>query len=358
MPEPGRQSQSLRLVRVILSVAVIGLCAWLLHTMDLRQVAVTLRHADWRLILLAMAINVGLNMVARATRWALLVAPLPHRGAGARTFELWRLLLAAFALSNLVPARAGEALRFMALSRRHGYPVGALIAAQFFEKILECASLVLLALPAALTAQGASLARPVALVAAAAGGGAIIVLVIAARARARGDAPVAAAPPPSPGFHPLARLGARLRSLVGHLAGAMRLLHSPRRWAAGLGLSVCADLVDATMIGLALTAVGIHLPVPVWFFILLALNLAIAVPSTPGQVGVLEAGVVVALIAFGVPKSQALAFALLYHASHVLPTVALGVPFMWREFGSPRRAAAVGLHPEAAAAEEPDAGRA
>jgi uncharacterized membrane protein YbhN (UPF0104 family) len=92
------------------------------------------------------------------------------------------------------------------------------------------------------------------------------------------------------------------------------------------------------MIGLCLSAVGIQLGPAAWCFVLLALNLAIAVPSTPAQVGVLEAGVVVALLAFGVPQTAALAFALLYHAAHVLPTLAIGLPFLWREWRAPRLA--------------------
>jgi uncharacterized membrane protein YbhN (UPF0104 family) len=54
-------------------------------------------------------------------------------------------------------------------------------------------------------------------------------------------------------------------------------------------------------------------------------NVAIAIPSTPGQVGVFEAGAVIVLGTLGVGRSEALAFALLYHAVHVLPVTALGL---------------------------------
>jgi uncharacterized protein (TIRG00374 family) len=338
MPEKGRRSQSLRLVRWAASLAVLGLFVWLLLRLDLSRVLTALRQTDWRLVLLAVFLNLSLNLCARAERWWLLLGPLPHRGPAVRVGELWRVLVASFALSNLVPARAGEALRTVSLARQ-GYPVGALIASQFFEKILEAASLLLLALPAALTPHAASLARPVALVAAAAGGGAIIVLVMAARARARAKTPLTVPDPQvQHGFHPVARLGARVRALVVQLTDALRLMQSPRLWAKGLALSLAADLADATMIGLCLAAVDIHLDVAVWFFVLLALNVAISLPSTPAQVGLLEAGAVAALLAFDVPPTDALAFALLYHAAHVVPTIAVGVPLLVHESRRPRLA--------------------
>jgi uncharacterized membrane protein YbhN (UPF0104 family) len=79
------------------------------------------------------------------------------------------------------------------------------------------------------------------------------------------------------------------------------------------------------MIGLSLAAVGIRVPVGAWFLVLLTVNLAVAVPSTPGQVGVHEAAAILALGALRVGVSEALVFALLYHAAHVLPLAGLGL---------------------------------
>jgi len=73
--------------------------------------------------------------------------------------------------------------------------------------------------------------------------------------------------------------------------------------------------------------------------VLLALNLAIAVPTTPGHVGAFEAAVVVALELLGCARPAALAFALVYHALMVLPVTAVGIVVFWRL----RRAAEPGL---------------
>ena len=52
-------------------------------------------------------------------------------------------------------------------------------------------------------------------------------------------------------------------------------------------------------------------------------------PATPGHIGVLEAGAVVALTTSGVAAEPALAFALVYHAVHLVPGTILGVLAIW-----------------------------
>ena len=75
----------------------------------------------------------------------------------------------------------------------------------------------------------------------------------------------------------------------------------------------------------AARALGIDAPPTAWALVLISVNLAILLPSTPGQIGVLEAGAVAALAAFGVPAAPAVAFALVYHAVHFVPSTALGL---------------------------------
>jgi uncharacterized membrane protein YbhN (UPF0104 family) len=67
-----------------------------------------------------------------------------------------------------------------------------------------------------------------------------------------------------------------------------------------------------------------------WVVIYAAVNLVLLAPTTPAQIGVLEVGAVAALRAFGVPDEPALAFALLYHASHVVPPTVVGAILMLR----------------------------
>jgi uncharacterized protein (TIRG00374 family) len=78
--------------------------------------------------------------------------------------------------------------------------------------------------------------------------------------------------------------------------------------------------------------VGAHLPVAAWFVATLAARMAGLVPSTPGQFGVVEAAMVVALGAFGLEADRALAAAVLYHVAHFVPVTAVGLWEMRRQW--------------------------
>ncbi len=70
-------------------------------------------------------------------------------------------------------------------------------------------------------------------------------------------------------------------------------------------------------------------------------GVGISVPSAPGYVGVFHAAATAALEVFGVARSAALAYAVLYHASAVVPLTIVGWLFLLREhvsLGEVRRA--------------------
>ena len=326
-----------RLAQLGMSALVLAACVWLFRQLDFEQLLATLRHTDARLIALAVALNLTVNTAARVWRWEALLGPLPHRGRGAQFWELVPLQFASQAASNLLPARAGEVLRTLEPHRRHGYPVGALIASQLVEKVVEATSLSLIALPILLLPGS----RPPAVVMVSLyvllgcglGGISAVVLVArraAARAAMASSLPTdEAAATASAETSNAAGWRGRVRAAIGHflerLTEAVRLMHSPRVWLKALAASGLSDLTDVAMVALCLIGVGVHVGPPGWFVTFVAVNVAIAIPSTPGQLGVLEAGAVLALGALGVPKSEALAFALLYHAAHLIPPTVVGV---------------------------------
>jgi uncharacterized protein (TIRG00374 family) len=95
-------------------------------------------------------------------------------------------------------------------------------------------------------------------------------------------------------------------------------------WARSLGWSVIADVTDILAIGLVLWAVGVGFSPVRWIVTFVATSLVLVLPTTPAQLGVLEIGALGALRALGVDEAPALAFALLYHAAHVVPPTLLG----------------------------------
>jgi uncharacterized membrane protein YbhN (UPF0104 family) len=116
------------------------------------------------------------------------------------------------------------------------------------------------------------------------------------------------------------------------------VLRRPRVWIRSYAWGLAADAIDVTMIGLCASAVGLSLDVWTLCATLVAINVAIVVPTTPGQLGAFEAGAVAALLSRGVDSDLALVFALVYHAAHVLPATVAGAVVLatWKPSRAPR----------------------
>jgi len=288
---PARPRWLLRAAGWLLAAAVVFV---VLRRIDFTTLGSALRTTDWRWVAVAVGCNVIGNTVARVRRWQALLEPIPNRQR-ASFLDLLRISYASGAVSNLLPARAGEAVRVIELKRRRGYPASALIAAQLAEKGIEAISLGLLFGLCALL-PGAQL-PPLAI----AGALAVAAVVV------------------------LAVLPRRAPGVAGRFLHALRAVHAERSWVRSLLWSLLSDAVDLALVGFCLHALGIDVHPAVWGMVLLSINLSLLLPATPGHLGVLEAGAVVALTAAGVSPGPALAFALVYHSVHLVPGTLLGV---------------------------------
>jgi uncharacterized protein (TIRG00374 family) len=312
-------------LRIISCLFVGALLFLLLRHLDLRQFLRSLRTADWKQVALAALLILTVNTAARVKRFQAMLRPLPATRP-IRFWEMTGLLLTTRTLSSLLPARAGEALRTVQLNRRHGYPVPGIIAALVLEPLAETLSITLPALAMLIFVHPPSFVVKSLYVVAFAGSLGVFFAVLMAESRARremGQPPVQKAQPRG-----------WLQRWLARLVESIHLLNDPKIWVRGVIWSLLADASDLLSIGLCLAAVGVQLDLASWFVIFVMVNVAIAVPATPGNLGTLEAGAMLALGALGVERSQALAFALLYHASHLVPTVLAGsvaLQLQWRE---------------------------
>jgi uncharacterized membrane protein YbhN (UPF0104 family) len=59
--------------------------------------------------------------------------------------------------------------------------------------------------------------------------------------------------------------------------------------------------------------------------VIVAIGLSMILPSSPAAVGVFEAATLVALQAYGIPKSQGLSYALVLHAANFFPYIVAGL---------------------------------
>jgi uncharacterized membrane protein YbhN (UPF0104 family) len=305
---PQRSRLRLAISLCVVAALVAGF-VWALPGLHLAEVATQLRGAQpWPLVVAAVA-AIGMHG-CRAAFWRLALRvprPIPF-------LRLWRYTIVGAASSTLLPARAGEAVRVWLLAELEGVPAVEGISAALAERALDGASMVIVLLPLPLLLPDAPrwVERTLALLCLA--GAAVLV-----------------------GITVLARRGARMdragEGLLSRMARALSPLSSPTRMGAGLGVLIVAWLCDLVALRLTAGALGLALPPAALLLVLFSVNLAIAVPAAPAQIGSHEAGTVVALSLLGVPRPDALAFALLYHAVHVLPLLvaaALDAPLLVR----------------------------
>lgn len=76
-----------------------------------------------------------------------------------------------------------------------------------------------------------------------------------------------------------------------------------------------------------------HIKAPFYapFLLLAVIATGVALPSSPGFIGTLQIACVAGLALFGVSKTEAFGFSIVYHASQYIPITLLGFFFMWKE---------------------------
>jgi uncharacterized protein (TIRG00374 family) len=245
------------------------------------------------------------TLFGKAIAWKILLAP-EHVVSAQRLF---RYTIAAFAGSVLAPAKAGEVLRVFALRQRDGVPASDSTAVAVTDKLLHAVSLLMLAAPLPLLLPrlppwvGDSLMIS----------SSVAVGLFAALYFAVGK--VEAREP---------------QSWLGRVLAGMHAVREPKRLFAALGTIAVVWLLDLACIALVLRSVGVHIAFAEALFILFAVNLTIALPITPANVGTLQLGALLATQLLGIPREPALAFALLYHAIQIFPLLVVGFALEFR----------------------------
>jgi uncharacterized membrane protein YbhN (UPF0104 family) len=282
-------------LRVVAACVLLTLLVLLGRRIDWHQVGAALRHAYLPLVLLAAAVNF-VNLACKAARWQVMMRPIARVGFA----RLYYYLIVSYAASALLPARAGEALRVYLLRRSDDVPIADTIAIVLVEKLFEVLGMLVLVAPLPWLLPLPRWAQVS--IAVIAGGGITGLLLVVLLAR---------------------RMHASVR--FAELARGLACMRSPSHVALAVLLSVGSYLVDSIAVWLVLRALAIDVPWATPALVMLGANLAIAVPSTPGQLGALEAGVIAGLSIVGVPVASALAFGLVYHFMQLIPVVLVGI---------------------------------
>jgi uncharacterized membrane protein YbhN (UPF0104 family) len=276
---------------VLLAALLVGL--WFFaRQIDYRQLRSALIAARrWPLVLAAL-LQLA-SVLSKSVYWSGALAPV----ARLSVWKSFRLTLAS-AVAALVAPRGGEAFKVWQLRAQLRVELPYSLAVTGVEKLGDVSALLLLTaplpwvfpqLPAA--ARNALILLPVGLVLLIG-----MLLMVAHNPR-----------------------WARLRWLAG-----LSLLRSPRLLARSFVWILIAWLCDLAMMYLVVYAVGPTVVPGATLLMMLFINLAIAVPISPGNAGTQELGAVLALTLAGASREAALAVALIHHVCQTVPMVLAG----------------------------------
>lgn len=305
-----------------------ALLYWALQGVDVRAAWTAAREANGGWLLLAIVVAT-LTFVIRVPRWQQLLrtddqAPLPALPA-------WHGIAIGFMANNLIP-RSGEVLRAFVASRLAKVGFTRAFSSVAVERIFDGLTITtLLALALLSPAIPADARVNDILVRDLAVRGGIVCLVLLAGAMlvvllpARAERMVRR-------LLPWPAVAERVAGLIHGVAEGLGAMRSPTRLLAVAAWSLGLWLVGAASFWIMFRAFGLELGWSVAFVLQGVLAFGVALPSTPGYVGVFEAVIVAVLAVFGVDKDLAFAYAVTYHVGTFFPITLLGA---WSVFRTP-----------------------
>ncbi len=288
-----------------IGLAVTAYAGWALWRFPWGDAGAALGHANWGFLAVAVVATV-LSVLARGWEWHLLLLPAAEN----RLWTAERASLLGAAVGNVSVSVAGEGARVKYIADRDGVPPGLATAAVVWSRFLQMAAGLALVvvvpyftdIPARMQA-----AHTVASVLLAAG-----LCLYLFRSRIPSGLPV-------PAF-------------VRRPLDAMRTIHREGpKIPAALALACVHWAMQYAAYHLVLLSSGIDAGFAATFAAVVIANVAWLLRFTPGNIGVMQGSIALALLPFGVDPARAVVASLILQAVQLLPLI-------------PIAALAVGLH--------------
>ena len=304
---PSRRGRVMRIASTTVSVIFLGAAAWWISKQKMPTIpSGTHAYASIAGALLLYA----LATLCRGERWHRLLA---HTSIHPKRVDTYAITMVGYAGNNILPARAGEALRVFLISGRTMASKREALGTIIAERVLDAA---VLAIAFAFGAYGTLISgSPLALLG-------IIVVGIAAVA----FFPSRFHPNPS---HP------RLKWLVdsvGRLLAPTRNLVS-REGILLFGLTFVIWAIEASTYFLVAHAVGLGISFGGAVFIMVVANFVALIPAGPGYVGTFDAAVLFAARKLGRSHSAAISFLLLLRFVLFIPITLTGLLLLVGRYG-------------------------
>jgi len=301
-----------RLIKILLGIAIsVALLVWLFWNVDLRALAARLADTQWGWLALSIIFCLA-ALWARAARWHHLFPRSAH------PTHLFNAVMIGYMGNNVLPLRAGEALRVYVVTRRgqsfwttvttlvveralDGLAVGVVLAFVFF----------LIPTPREITWAAETFV------------GIVLVMLIVLVA-------ITAAPLPCRILiHSLTyrwpAIDHRMLAIFDTMSDGLQGMRRPAQLLPTAIWSLVIWAVIILSVWTCFHAARLDLPVTAALCVIAFLGVGVSLPSSPGFIGVYQAATVLALSFFDVGKVDALSFSLLLHASQFVPVTAWGL---------------------------------
>jgi uncharacterized protein (TIRG00374 family) len=300
-------------------LALGALLVWLsIRGIELRGVIDGFRTIRCGYVLPALA-AMFLMQLLRSIRWGLILRPIGK----VDQLSLFSVTSVGFLAIVAIPARLGELARPYLITKKSRIPMSSALGTIFVERVLDSLTVLIIAVVALLfTPLPPWLVRSSALFLAAtlALSAVMILMVVRREATLRVLAPLIGRLP--------ARYAGAVNRLIDHFIEGFRIMIDPALLLLVTLLSIAIWLVDVLAIYLLFLAFGLHLPIAAAFVLMIILIIGIAIPAAPGFIGNWHYFCILGLGLFGIPKTDALTFAIIYHALSIGIIILLGFIFL------------------------------
>ncbi len=240
-------------------------------------------------------------------------------------------LLLGYFFNNILPARAGEAARIIALHRRAATPKAEAVGTVVVERLFDILALLIMLFACYPWLPEISWLRAAAIV------GAVVVAVlltltfVVVRYEERAVHLL---------LSPLRRIkregvAERLQAAAVNATRGFVALRSPRIAAYAMALTIASWTTLGVSYWILMQGFHLDLPFVAGILVTVAINLSLVLPSSPAALGVFEAATVIALRAYDVPHAEALSYALVLHLINLVPFLLIGSVLL--KPGAPRR---------------------
>ena len=317
-----RSKKTKRVARLLAGILVSAVAiAWLASSVDMGGLRVALSALSWPYIPLLIALYLA-GFLLRGVRWKLMLRPIITIRWSLST----ALVIVGYMANNILPARLGEVVRALGLTRTRGVNVVTSFASIAVERVFDGLTLMaIFALTTALAPQVDPLLARTGLYAGllflSALLGILLVRVFPATTH-RAVTWVAS-------FMPT-WIASRLLDLERQVNDAVAFLDLDWRMGLILLTSLAIWATEGLVYWAGLSALGLNASPHLAYFTLAVTGVGAMLPSAPGYVGVIQACAVLSFTAFGLPTEQALAYSLVLHAVQYFPITAIGLVLAFR----------------------------